>query len=175
MEIKIIQQENAGDILLPNDPFPLCGKLHPSYINGRWNYTMEHFPDSKITEMCFPNENYNFHQMHQNSIFIGAYDNGICVGLGILQHYWFRYIYLYDLKVSKSHRNKGIATAIMEKAKQIAAEQRYKGIYTVAQDNNLPACQFYLKAGFHIGGLDTYVYQGTTQEGKADILFYLDI
>lgn len=30
------------------------------------------------------------------------------------------------------------------------------------------------KTGFHIGGLDTNVYKGTKQEGKADIIFYCD-
>ena len=33
---------------------------------------------------------------------------------------------------------------------------------------------FDLKNGFVIGGLDTHVYVGTSQEGKSDILFYLD-
>ena len=42
------------------------------------------------------------------------------------------------------------------------------------QDNNLSACLFYLKNGFRIGGLDTEVYGGTNQEGKADILFYTE-
>lgn len=36
------------------------------------------------------------------------------------------------------------------------------------------ACLFYLKNGFVIGGLDTNVYKGTSQEGKKDILFYCD-
>lgn len=38
----------------------------------------------------------------------------------------------------------------------------------------MDACLFYLRYGFHIGGLDTEVYRGTRQEGKADILFYID-
>ena len=38
-------------------------------------------------------------------------------------------------------------------------------------DNNLSACLFYIKTGFKIGGLDTNVYKGTKQEGKADIFF----
>ena len=47
-------------------------------------------------------------------------------------------------------------------------------MYTQGQDNNVGACLFYLHYGFHIGGLDMEVYRGTRQEGKADILFYLD-
>lgn len=83
-------------------------------------------------------------------------------------------MYLYDLKVSKTYRNSGIATALIQKAKEVCLAHGYSGIYTLGQDNNLIACLFYIKTGFHIGGLDTNVYKGTSQEEKADILFYLD-
>ncbi len=63
---------------------------------------------------------------------------------------------------------------LVDKAKEIAQSKGYQGIHTIAQDNNLIACQFYQKVGFEIGGLDTRVYKGTAQEGKADIYFYLD-
>lgn len=48
------------------------------------------------------------------------------------------------------------------------------GLWTIGQDNNLAACLFYVNNGFRIGGLDTDVYIGTKQEGKADIYFYKD-
>lgn len=47
--------------------------------------------------------------------------------------------------------------------------------YNTYGGNNLAACLFYIKCGFAIGGLDTNVYKGTKQEGKADIYFYLDM
>lgn len=72
----------------------------PSYVDSKWSYTTEKF--DTVTEMCFPDENYNY-------------------------------------------------------------------------DNNLGACLFYIKRGFVIGGLNTNVYKGTKQEGKADIYFYCDV
>ncbi|MDP4091595.1 MAG: GNAT family N-acetyltransferase, partial [Bacillota bacterium] len=63
---------------------------------------------------------------------------------------------------------------LMEKAKEVAKSRNYNGIYTRAQDNNLGACLFYLKNDFVIGGIDTQVYKGTSQEGKIDILFYME-
>ena len=71
--------------------------------------------------------------MAANSTFIGAYENGKCVGLAILQKAWFRYMYLYDLKVSKDHRKMGVATAILQEAKAVCKEQGYSGIYTQGQ------------------------------------------
>lgn len=86
-----------------------------------------------------------------------------------------KYMNLYDLKVNQNCRGQGVGAALVEKAKDAAREKGCRGIYTRGQDNNLPACLFYLKRGFRIGGLDTDVYKGTSQEGKSDILFYLDI
>ena len=172
IEIRIIDKAHKADINIPNESFFLFGRMLPSYLDGKWDYTTERF--TTIEEMCFPDENYNFEKMQENSVFIGAYEGDMCVGLAILQDAWFRYMYLYDLKVSRDYRRKGISTALLEKAKEICKARGYAGIYTVGQDNNLAACLFYIKSGFRIGGLDTNVYQGTAQAGKSDIIFYLD-
>lgn len=174
IEIKIINEDHKDDINIPNEPFQLIGKMIPSFLNNQWSYRVHYFEETKITEMCFPNENYHFADMRENSVFIGAYDEGKCIGLAIMQNAWFQYMYLYDLKVSKAYRNRGIATALIQKAAEVCQKQGYSGIYTQGQDNNLAACLFYIKCGFHIGGLDTDVYKGTKQEGKSDIIFYLD-
>lgn len=125
--------------------------------------------------MCFPDENYQYEEMSKSSTFIGAYEKGKCIGLAIMQEADFKYMYLYDLKVNKAFRKQGVANMLIKKAKESALARGYQGIYTQGQDNNLSACLFYMNTGFHIGGLNTEVYKGTNQEGKADILFYLNI
>ena len=174
IEIKIIDATHKNDINLPNEPFRLIGRMIPSYANEQWDYGVCYFHETNITEMCFPNENYRYEDMKDNSVFIGAYDGDKCIGLAILQNAWFRYMYLYDLKVSKDYRKMGVATALIQKAKEVCVAHGYSGLYTQGQDNNLAACLFYVKTGFRIGGLDTNIYKGTKQEGKADIIFYLD-
>ena len=174
IDIRIIDAIHKNDINIPNEPFGLIGKMIPSYTNEQWDYSISYFDEASITEMCFPNENYIYEDMKDNSIFIGAYDNDKCIGLAILQNAWFKYMYLYDLKVAKDYRKMGVATALIQKSKEVCVAHGYSGIYTQGQDNNLSACLFYIKTGFHIGGLDTNVYKGTKQEGKADIVFYLD-
>lgn len=174
IEIRLIGPERKADINIPNEPFSLFGRMIPSYVNETWQYSVTRFDGADVGEMCFPDENYDYDKMKENSVFIGAYDGARCVGLAILQDAWFRYMYLYDLKVSREYRGQGVAFALIEKAKEVCLERRYRGLYTQGQDNNLAACQFYLRAGFHIGGLNTDIYKGTKQEGKADILFYLD-
>lgn len=83
-------------------------------------------------------------------------------------------MYLYDLKVSRPYRGQHIGTMLMQKAKEKAVQNGYRGLYTQGQDNNPGGCLFYLHSGFYIGGLDTAVYRHTKQEGKADILFYCE-
>ena len=172
IEIRPIGEANKQDINLPNEPFSLFGRMIPSYTDRHWDYTVERF--ETVSEMCFPDENYNYAEMVKDCSFLGAYDSGTCVGLAILQRPFFKYLYLYDLKVNRAYRGQGVGKLLIEAAKQAAAEGGYRGVYTVGQDNNLGACLFYIKNGFRIGGFDTEVYQGTRQEGKADIYFYLD-
>lgn len=172
IEIKIIDSEHKADINIPNQPFSLFGRMIPSYTGEVWSYSIEKFTNE--TKMCFPDENYDYEAMSENSTFIGAYDNNACIGLAIMQNGFFKYMYLYDLKVNLEYRKKGVAKLLIDKAKEIALSSGYRGIYTQGQDNNLGACLFYIKAGFYIGGFDTNVYKGTKQEGKADIIFYCD-
>ena len=174
IEIREIGEARRADINIPNDPFLLFGRMEPSYADGKWGYKEVLFDGDEISEMCFPDENYDYEAMKGNSVFLGAYDGEKCVGLAILQEAFFKYMYLYDLKVSGGYRGQGVGYALLEKAGEVCKAHGYRGIYTQGQDNNLGACRFYLKAGFRIGGLDTEVYKGTKQEGKADILFYLD-
>ena len=174
IEIKIIDKANERDINIKNESFKLWGRVCPSYADGVWSHRLVRFGDDEITYMCFPDENYDYDEMSRDCVFIGAYDGERCIGLAIMQNAFFKFMYLYDLKVNANYRGKHIGRMLIDKAKKIAKERGYIGIYTIGQDNNASACLFYLGCGFRIGGLDTEVYRGTSQEGKYDILFYLD-
>lgn len=173
IRITVIDREHRQDIRLPNEPFALTGRVVPSYVNERWSYEVRPFPPERVGEMCFPDENYDYDEM-KDSVFLGAYEDEKCVGLAVLQPGFFRYLYLYDLKVCRAYRGQKIGALLIDKAREIALRRGCRGLYTQGQDNNVGACLFYLRYGFHIGGLDTEVYRGIRQEGKADILFYLD-
>ena len=171
IRISVISAENSRDINIPNEPFPLSGRMIPSLSEGQWRYRIE--KAETVTEMCFPDEHYDYDEMSRECVFLGAYDDDRCVGLAILRQGMFRYMYLEDLKVCREYRGKGIGRALISAAKETAAGSGYRGLYTIGQDNNLDACLFYLACGFRIGGFDNEVYRGTSQEGKADIFFYL--
>ncbi len=175
LEIKIIDEARRADINLPNEPFELSGRMIPSYCDGHWSCNFVSLAPEEASEMCFPDENYDYDAMTgEKNIFLGAYDGESCCGLAILQPGFFRYMYLYDLKVCRNYRRRHIGTLLIGKAKEVATGLGYRGLYTQAQDNNPGACRFYLREGFYIGGIDTNVYKWTSQEGKTDIIFYLD-
>ena len=171
MEIRIINKAHEADINIPNNPFPLRGRMIVTRDETGWHHREELLPPEKVTEMVFPDENYNFDEM-PDSIFLGAYEDDKCVGLSILTPDFNPCLFLYDLKVDRSVRGKGVGRMLIEASLKIALEKNYKGLYTTGQDNNLNACLFYLACGFEIGGLDTAIYEGTKQSGKYDIFFY---
>lgn len=172
MEIRLIDEKHAADINIPNEPFPLRGRMAVTYDGKRWIHAEQLLPPEQAAEMTFPDENYDFHQM-KDYIFIGAYEGEICVGLAILTPVLNPCLFLYDLKVVRRMRRKGIGRQLVQAAYRYAAAKGYAGLYTVGQDNNLNACLFYLACGFEIGGLDTKIYEKTKQAGKNDIIFYL--
>ncbi|MGM9549371.1 MAG: GNAT family N-acetyltransferase [Faecousia sp.] len=170
MEIRRITRENAGDLRLKNEPFAMPGQFIPALSDGVWTYRIQAYPQCRW--MTFPDEAYDFDALEGNSVIFGAYEDGACVGLAIFQDYYFGYMYLLDLKVRAAARGRGAGKALIEAGMTEARKRGYLGLFTQAQDNNLNACMFYLKAGFTIGGFDNRVYRGTKQEGKADIIFY---
>src|SRR5699024_400589 len=111
MEYKKITAENKEDLLLPNEPFDLWGQLIVNRENNVWSYEIERFKE--VETMVFPNENYEFDQIHKNGFAIGAYHEEECIGLAIYENHWNKYLYLSDLKVKQAFRKRGGELAAM--------------------------------------------------------------
>ena len=172
IRIETITEENSRDLNLPNEPFEMPSKFIPKLEDGVWSYCTEMFAEPQT--MAFPEENYDFDAICSKGVAFGAYEGEKCIGVAIYEDDWLKYMYLSDIKVSPEARGKGVGKALIRAGLEAAKERGYKGLYTIAQDNNLNACTFYLRVGFDIGGFDNRVYGGTAQAHKADILFYLD-
>lgn len=56
-------------------------------------------------------------------------------------------IYIYDLAVAESHRRRGIATALIERLKRIAAERGAWVVFVQADLGDDPAIALYTKLG----------------------------
>ena len=171
LEIKRIDAEHKEDARLKNEPFLLWGRMVPSLNEGVWSYAIEPLPEQRMD--IFPDEPYD--PAGDDAFFLGAYEDGVCVGLAVLRREMFRYLYLEDLKVCAACRGRGIGGALIEACMEQARALGLHGVRVVAQDNNASACLFYLAHGFSIGGFDNRSYGGTSQADKADISFYRDL
>ena len=115
--VKVIDPKHKADINIPNEPFKLFGKIQVTYSDDKWDYELKRYSPERITEMCFPDENYDNDAM-KDSTFIGAYDGKNCIGLAILQPGFFKYMYLSDLKVNKKYRGQHVGQKLIAKAKR---------------------------------------------------------
>ena len=171
LEIRRLDAAHRADACLPNEPFLLWGRVVPALEEGVWRYTV--YPLAQQSEDCFPDEAYD--PARDDAVFLGAYEDGRCVGLAVLRRAMFRYLYLDDLKVCAACRGRGIGGALLEACMEEAKQMGLRGVQVTAQDNNASACLFYLRHGFELGGFDNRAYRGTAQEGKADLYFYRDL
>ena len=170
-EIRRLGAADKADARMKNEPFRLWGRFVPALQNGRWSYAVEPLPEE--TEDCFPDEDYD--PAEAGAIFLGAYEDGVCVGLAVLRRDMLRYLLLDDLKVRAAWRGRGIGGKLIEACMAEAGALGLAGVRVVAQDNNAAACRFYLARGFAVGGFDNRSYGGTVQAGKADLYFYRDL
>ncbi len=169
IKIRVLEKEDISLLEeFSSDSFLLFGTLLPSYQMGKWDYEIHYGKEEQFQTMSFPKEKYK----GEEGIFLGAFLKEELVGFSLLKRGDFAYMFLDNLAVKKAYRRKGIGKALLKSSEEISRREGYQGIYTIAQDNNLGACLFYLKNGFLLKGLDTNIYRHTSQEGKTDLFFY---
>ena len=56
VEIRFIDEKHAADINIPNEPFPIRGRMVITYNGDRWEHTEKLLPSEQIEEMTFPDE-----------------------------------------------------------------------------------------------------------------------
>ncbi|KRM96473.1 acetyltransferase [Liquorilactobacillus aquaticus DSM 21051] len=174
MDVKIITKDDEQSLLLKNNAFDIWGEIIVKRDKKKWDYEVRKYDKKEIRKQTFPDENYNLEDINKNGFAIGVFDGEKTIGLAVFKNQWNKYLYLEDLKVSEEYRRKGVARSLLKFAEEIAKEKGYRGLWTIGQNNNVTACEFYLKSGFEIGGLDTEVYNHTSQKGKQNIHFYYD-
>jgi len=71
---------------------------------------------------------------------------------------WSNRLLVTELWVSKELRGKGVGKQLMDKAKEIAADQKRRAVILETQSCNTGAIGFYLHEGFELIGFDTCCY-----------------
>nr|WP_054677939.1 GNAT family N-acetyltransferase [Lacticaseibacillus sharpeae] len=105
--VKRIDASNCAALALPNEPFPLFGRLVVERADGQWQHREELF--TQTTTQTFPDEHYQLADIDAAGFALGAFTaDGTCIGLATYAWRWNKYLYLDDLKVNGDFRGQGL-------------------------------------------------------------------
>lgn len=171
-KIIVMTQENINDINIPNQPFEVCGKIEPSFNNGKWTFKETIIHNSY--EYKFPDDEIDYSEYIDNpdKVVFFVYDNLLCMGQIRIRRNWNGFCFIEDIAVAKAYRNQGVAGFLLKEAEAWAKNCKIKGFMLEAQDFNLTACRFYYKKGFVLGSVDNMLYYNTENNDVLALFWY---
>ncbi|MBB5181540.1 GNAT superfamily N-acetyltransferase [Planomicrobium koreense] len=155
ISIKPLEEKLIGMVNNANEPFPVIGKILPSFTGGAWSYEeqlAEHQSETRFPDDQLEWETYI--DSEQKVVFL-AFLAEACIGQIRLVRDWNRFAYIENIAVCKSFRKSGIGRMLMEVAETWALDKSLIGLSLEAQNDNVIACRFYEREGFVLGGADT--------------------
>lgn len=160
ISIKVLDEYSISVVNEANNPFPVIGKIIPSFCEGVWTYEEQLYEKAGVTS--FPDDLLEWSEYinsEDKQVFL-AFDETTCIGQIRVAKDWNRFAYIENIAVRNSYRNSGIGHLLMEVAETWANEQSLLGLSLEAQNDNVIACRFYEKEGFVLGGMDTLKQTG---------------
>jgi ribosomal protein S18 acetylase RimI-like enzyme len=148
------------------------------------SHLLLHIQDNKISYSIIPVEPYEkildveaedyttFLDNPQKVIFFADVD-GKPAGQIKLIPWWNKFAYVEELAISPEFRGMGVGRALMTRAIEWAKQQNFPGLTLETQNNNVPACEFYEKCGFVLGGVDLYAYRNLSNASEIALYWYL--
>ncbi|MGN8067530.1 GNAT family N-acetyltransferase [Mucilaginibacter sp. 22184] len=133
-------------------------KLEQPYIK-RWTYTQE--------------DTDHYAELITEKLSLGAFENDRLIGVAIAQkRAWNNSLWVDYIEVADSHRKMGIGTLLLNRMTLTATEQKIRLIELETQSTNTPAIDFYLKNGFEICGVHSFLYDPASvpEQEKAILL-----
>lgn len=98
--------------------------------------------------------------------------HGRLAGFLAVAPYWNGYALIHELAVDLPARHGGIARSLMDRAVAWARAKGLAGLTLETQNNNVPACRFYSRYGFTLGGHDRQLYRALHPETREVALFW---
>lgn len=125
-----------------------------SLVRKRAEKEIVHTPE----EYDFPDSLYQEHW--ENAEAFGVISDGgeLLACIEVCPEEWSNRLIVTELWVSEELRNKGIGKRLMNKAKEIAQNQKRRAVILETQSCNTNAIGFYLHEGFELIGFDTCCY-----------------
>ncbi len=168
-----IDGKHLCDLNKPNQPFPVFGRLVPTFAKGEWTWTEElvetpyekQYPDDEL--------DYSEYIGNPDKIIFMAYVDNQCLGQIRLRRNWNKYCYIEDIAVGRVYRGMGLGRKLINIAIQWAKDSRMPGLMLETQDINLAACRFYYRCGFVLGAVDTMLYRNCINCDEKALFWYM--
>ena len=109
-------------------------------------------------EYDFPDSLYQDHWENAEAFGVVGDNNELLACIEVCPEAWSNRLMVTELWVSDSLRGKGLGKQLMDKAKEVAKEQRRRALILETQSCNTNAIGFYLHEGFELIGFDTCCY-----------------
>ena len=109
-------------------------------------------------EYDFPDSLYQEHWEKAEAFGIAGEGGELLACIEVCPEEWSNRLIVTELWVSDGLRRRGVGKRLMDKAKEIAADQNRRAIILETQSCNTNAIGFYLHQGFELIGFDTCCY-----------------
>ncbi|RIX51503.1 GNAT family N-acetyltransferase [Paenibacillus nanensis] len=166
-----LNHSNKKDYNKSNDGFMVTGRLLPRYENGNWTYREETYSEPYFKEYELEEVDTSYIGGTDKAVYL-YYVGGCCVGQIRLRGNWNGFAMIEDICVARDWRQKGVGSALLDKAEEWARQKGYLGLMLETQDVNVSACRFYAKNGFVIGAVDTMLYSNFSTADEIAIYWY---
>lgn len=95
----------------------------------------------------------------------------------VMSRAWNHCTEVADVAVDRAHRRLGLARLLMDEAVRWSVEQDLPAIRLETQTNNVPACRFYERYGFKLGGFDRHLYDNIPDQTRPEtaLFWYLKL
>ncbi len=131
-----------------------CEGCTVSLIRKASEKTIVHTPD----EYDFPDRLYQEYWENAEAYGVVGTAGELLACIEVCPEEWSNRLMVTELWVSETLRGQGVGKRLMDKAKEIAAQQKRRAIILETQSCNTNAIGFYLHLGFELIGLDTCCY-----------------
>ncbi len=109
-------------------------------------------------EYGFPDSLYQDHWEKAEAYGVVGEGGELLACIEICPEEWSNRLMVTELWVSEELRGRGLGKRLMDKAKEIAVQQKRRAIILETQSCNTKAIGFYLRQGFELIGFDTCCY-----------------
>ena len=123
-------------------------------------------------EYDFPDSLYQDHWEKAEAYGVVSEDGKMLACIEVCPEEWSNRLMVTELWVSDELQGRGLGKRLMDRAKEIAAEQKRRAIILETQSCNTKAIGFYLHQGFELIGFDTCCYTNN-DIGRREVRFNL--